>query len=69
MYRRSASLQDYVLVSAHKIAIDIAIDIFHKEVGGKWDITNYRSGDSIELISIDLIFPIEEVYEGITFEL
>jgi Uma2 family endonuclease len=65
MYRRSASLQDYVLVSAHKIAIDI----FHKEVGGKWDITNYRSGDSIELISIDLIFPIEEVYEGITFEL
>jgi Uma2 family endonuclease len=81
MYRRSTSLQDYILVSAHKIAILVpfakrlpaqrgyANDIFHKDVSGKWDITNYQSGDSIELISIDLIFPIEEVYEGITFEI
>jgi Uma2 family endonuclease len=65
MYRRSASLQDYVLISAHKIAIDI----FHKDVGGKWDITNYRADDSIELRSIELTFPIAEIYEGITFEL
>ena len=64
MYRRSASLQDYILVSAHKIAIDI----FHKDVGSKWEITNYQAGDSIELISIELIFPIEEIYEGIIFE-
>ena len=59
MYRRSASLQDYVLVSAHKLAIDI----FHKDTGSKWEITNYQAGDSIELT-----FPIEEVYEGIIFE-
>jgi hypothetical protein len=38
MYRLSPSLQDYVLISADKIAIDI----YSKDDRGKWDILNYR---------------------------
>jgi Uma2 family endonuclease len=65
MYRLSPSLQDYVLVSADKVAIDI----YNKDDRGKWDILNYRSGDVVELASIDLTFPIEQIYEDIIFEI
>ncbi len=65
MYRLSPSLQDYVLVSANKTAIDI----YHKDDRGKWDIINYRSGDLVELASIDLTFPIEQIYEDIIFDI
>ncbi len=64
MYRRNPILQDYVLASADKMSIDL----FHKDEQGKWDILNYRAGDAVELRSIDLSFPIEDVYQEIVFE-
>ena len=64
LYRRKPSLQDYVLVDAEKIAIDL----YRKNDRGNWEIFNYQSGDNIELRSIDLSFPIESVYEDIVFE-
>jgi Uma2 family endonuclease len=71
-YRRNPILQDYVLVSAKSIAIDI----YHKNDAGEWVIINYRAGDIIELKSINLSFSlakplgtrIEQVYRGIVFE-
>ncbi|MBE9056797.1 Uma2 family endonuclease [Sphaerospermopsis sp. LEGE 08334] len=65
LYRRNPSLQDYVLVDAEKIAIDL----YRKNDRGNWEIFNYQPGDNIELQSIDLSFPIESVYEDIVFEL
>ncbi len=64
LYRRSPSLQDYVLVNASKIAIDI----YHKNNSDRWEILNYVAGDAIELASVSLTFPIEEIFEGIVFE-
>jgi Uma2 family endonuclease len=64
LYRRNPSLQDYVLVDAEKIAIDL----YRKNDLGNWEIFNYQLGDNIELGSIDLSFPIESVYEDIVFE-
>jgi len=64
LYRRNPSLQDYVLVDAEKIAIDL----YRKNDRGNWEIFNYQSGDNIELQSIDLSFSIESVYEDIVFE-
>jgi hypothetical protein len=32
-----------------------------------WEIIRYIAGDLIELRSINLTFPIEQVFEGITF--
>jgi Uma2 family endonuclease len=63
-YRRNPNLIDYVLVSSE----EMAIDIYHKNDAGDWVILSYRSGDQVELQSIDLSLPIEEFYESIVFE-
>ena len=63
LYRRSDSLQEYVLVSADKIAIDL----HRKDDHGEWKSIYYRSSDTVELSSISLTFPIEKVYRGIKF--
>jgi Uma2 family endonuclease len=71
-YRRNPVLQDYVLVSTKSLAepleTRIAIDLYRKNDAGEWTIVNYRAGDVVELKSINLSFPIEQVYRGIVFE-
>jgi Uma2 family endonuclease len=62
-YRRNPVLQDYLLVSSKSISIDL----YHKNDARDWTILNYRSGDRVELKSINLSFPIEQVYRGIIF--
>jgi Uma2 family endonuclease len=62
-YRQNPQLQDYVLVSSQ----EIAIDLYRKSKTGRWEIINYRSGDIVELQSINLSFPIEQAYLGIDF--
>jgi Uma2 family endonuclease len=62
-YRQNPQLQDYVLVSSQ----EVAIDIYRKGSDGRWEIVNYRAGDVVELRSVDLSFPIEQVYRGIDF--
>ncbi len=63
MYRRNASLRDYVLVDAGSIAIDL----YHKDEDGRWHILDYRSGDVVEFRSVGLGVAIEGVYENIAF--
>jgi Uma2 family endonuclease len=63
-YRRNPNLIDYVLVSSE----EVAIDIYHKNDAGQWMFLSYRSGDLVELKSIDLSLPIEQFYEEIVFE-
>jgi Uma2 family endonuclease len=63
LYRRSDSLREYALVSADKIAIDL----HRRDDSGEWRSLYYRSGDTVELQSINLTFQIEKVYRGIKF--
>ncbi|MDZ7970119.1 MAG: Uma2 family endonuclease [Nostoc sp. DedSLP03] len=62
MYRQNPALIDYLLVSS----TSIEIDLYHKNDAGDWLIINYKAGDAIELKSINLNFPIEQVYRGLT---
>jgi Uma2 family endonuclease len=62
-YRQNPQLQDYVLVSSQ----EIAIDLYRKGSTGQWEIVNYRAGEVVELQSVNLSFPIEQVYRGIDF--
>jgi Uma2 family endonuclease len=62
MYRNNPVLQDYLLVSTAKIEMDL----YHKNDTGDWVIINYQAGDIVELKSINLSFPIEQVYRGLT---
>ena len=61
MYRNNPVLTDYLLVSS----TSIEIDLYHKNAAGDWVIVNYQAGDTIELKSINLSFPIEQVYRGL----
>jgi Uma2 family endonuclease len=61
MYRKNPILQDYLLVSSVKIEMDL----YHKNDDGDWVIINYQAGDIVELKSINLSFPIEQVYRGL----
>jgi Uma2 family endonuclease len=61
MYRQNPILQDYLLVSSSSIEIDL----YHKNDIGEWLIVNYQAGDTVELKSIDLRFPIEQLYRGL----
>jgi Uma2 family endonuclease len=62
IYRQNPALIDYLLVSS----TSIEIDLYHKNDAGDWLIINYKAGDTIELKSINLNFPIEQVYRGLT---
>jgi Uma2 family endonuclease len=64
LYRRSDILQDYVLVDTDRVEIAL----YSKNDQSKWEITRYVAGDLVELKSISLTFPIEQIFEGIVFD-
>ncbi|MFM7602534.1 MAG: Uma2 family endonuclease [Pseudanabaena sp.] len=61
LYRKNPNLQDYLLVSS----TSIEMDLYHKNEAGDWLIINYQEGDTIELKSINLSFPIEQIYRNL----
>jgi Uma2 family endonuclease len=61
MYRKNPNLQDYLLVSSNAIEMDL----YHKNEAGEWLIINYQAGDTVELKSINLSFPIEQIYRNL----
>lgn len=58
LYRQNPALRDYLLVSS----TGIAIDLYHKTDQGQWLLFNYQPDDTVELKSINLSFPIKQVY-------
>ena len=61
MYRNNPILRDYLLVSSSTIEMDL----YHKNDAGDWIIINYQAGDTVELKSINLSFPIEQIYRNL----
>jgi hypothetical protein len=53
----------YVLVSSQ----EIAIDLYRKGNDDRWEILTYRPGAIVELQSVILSFPVEQIYRGIDF--
>lgn len=62
-YRRSASLQEYVLVSTS----ELCLDVYQKNERGRWELITYGDGDIVELKSVNLAISIEQIYENIVF--
>ncbi len=64
-YRRIPSLREYVLI-AQTIP---HIDVFTKEANGKWSLTEFDGlHASCELVSVQVSFPLTEIYDGVTLE-
>jgi Uma2 family endonuclease len=61
MYRNNPLLKDYLLVNS----TSIEMDLYHQKDTGEWLIINYQAGDIVELKSINLSFPIEQVYRNL----
>ena len=64
MYQNNPALIDYLLVSS----TSMEIDLYHKNEAGDWLIINYKPGDTIQLKSINLNFPLEQIYRGLNLE-
>lgn len=47
----------------------MCLDIYQRNERGRWELSSYGSGDTVELKSVNLAFPIELVYEDIVFTL
>lgn len=60
-YRRLESLREYVLVSSEQISVDL----FRLNERGKWELTPYTAGDTIQLTSVDFEFAIDLLYEDV----
>ncbi len=64
LYRRSTTLQDYVLVGTQAMRVDL----YQRNERGRWEILSYDAGDVIELPSVNLSVPVAQIYEDIIFD-
>ncbi len=60
-YRRSESLEEYVLISQHRMNVEV----YRRNIAGRWELQPYCVGDRVELVSIGLEFAIEDLYEDV----
>lgn len=62
LYRECPSVQEYAMVDAQSVQVEI----YHRN-DGKWTLSTFGPGSEVELESLEIHFPIEEVYEGLNF--
>jgi len=62
-YRACPTLREYVLVDTQQQAIDL----YRRQTENLWTFHPFRSGDEVELKSINVHFPINSVYENVSF--
>jgi len=59
-YKALPTVQEYMLIGSEYQAIEV-----HRREGTFWRQYHYRTGDLVELTSIGVRFPFDEVYDGI----
>jgi len=73
LYRRSDTLQDYMLVSTTTMRVDLyqRHDPLLETRSGRsrWEILSYDASDVIELPSVNLSVSVKQIYEDIMFSL
>lgn len=62
-YRSCPSIQEYLLISSEFPLVEV----FRREKQGFWSLYTLRSGDNIELNSLGLRFPVDDLYENTSF--
>ncbi len=58
-YQRIDSLREYVLVSQDRRRVEVSL----RDAGGVWQSRIHEAGDEVELPSLGLSFPIDELYQ------
>jgi Uma2 family endonuclease len=62
-YRAHPTIQEYMIVSAHHPVVEV----FRKGKDGLWLLSTLRLNDEVQLASLEVNFPVKEVYEYIVF--
>jgi Uma2 family endonuclease len=62
-YRSCPSIQEYVLISSEFPLVEV----FRREKQGFWSLYTLAIDDSIELTSLDLRFPVADIYQNTSF--
>ena len=62
-YRSCPSIQEYVLISSEFPLVEV----FRREKQGFWSLYTLAIDDTIELTSLDLRFPVEDIYQNTSF--
>ena len=57
-YRRSDSLEEYVLIAQDRMSVDV----FRRNDSGRWELEGYGAGSVVELVCVGARFAIEELY-------
>lgn len=60
-YRTLESLQEYVLISPEQISVEC----FRRNEQGNWVLYTYEKGEEVHLASVDIHFPIADLYEDV----
>jgi Uma2 family endonuclease len=62
-YRACPSIQEYLLISSEFPLVEV----FRREKQGFWSLYSLELDDTIELTSLDLRFPVAELYQNTSF--
>lgn len=63
LYRRLESFKEYILISSESISVDI----FRLNEKHRWELIPCGEGEEIQLLSVNLSFRVEQLYEDIEF--
>ncbi len=63
-YRRIETLREYLLISTDQVNVEC----FRLNAQGFWELHPYGAGDEVQLISLDLRFPVAQLYETVQLE-
>ena len=63
-YRKSETLQEYVLVQAEQPLVEV----FQRDHGGQWLFSEYGLGDRLFLKSVNVEITISDLYQQVDFE-
>jgi Uma2 family endonuclease len=64
LYRRFASLQEYVLIDSEHPEVDV----FRRDAGGHWVLHPYGPGEEVALASVGLTMPMAMLYEDVRLD-
>jgi len=60
-YRACPTIQEYVLIDTQQQSVEV----FRRETENLWTLHAFSSGDTIELASINISFPIADLYKNV----
>ena len=66
LYRDIVSLREYILIDSEKVGIEA----FRINAGGHWELEEYKSKETtLEIKTVGVIIPLDEIYQGVTVTL